>query len=61
MLLTEWNWDDALDVRFEEGCEEGGNKKAEEIARNALAKNIPIETVMEITGLDIETIRNLQV
>ena len=23
MLMTEWNWDDALDVRYEEGREEG--------------------------------------
>ena len=23
MLLTEWNWDDALAVRYEEGHEEG--------------------------------------
>jgi hypothetical protein len=27
MLLTEWNWDDALDVRFEEGREEGGRNR----------------------------------
>jgi hypothetical protein len=40
MLLTEWNWDDALAVREEEGREEGREegeaRKAEEIARNAL-------------------------
>jgi predicted transposase YdaD len=59
MLLTEWNWDDALDVRFEEGREEGREKRAEEIAKNALAKNIPIETVMEITGLSLEEINKL--
>jgi len=23
MLMTEWNWDDALAVRYEEGREEG--------------------------------------
>jgi hypothetical protein len=55
MLFTEWNWDDALAVRFEEGREEG----REEIARNALAKGLPPETIREITGLDIETIRNI--
>jgi SOS response regulatory protein OraA/RecX len=31
MLLTEWNWDDALAVRWEEGREEGENKKAQEL------------------------------
>jgi flagellar biosynthesis/type III secretory pathway protein FliH len=30
MLFTEWNWDDALAVRFEEGMEEGLEKGLEE-------------------------------
>ena len=30
MLMTEWNWDDALAVRFEEGREEGMEKGREE-------------------------------
>jgi hypothetical protein len=29
MLLTEWNWDDALQVRWEEGLEEGWDKGIE--------------------------------
>jgi hypothetical protein len=67
MLFTEWNWDDALAVRFEEGMEEGleqGMEKGreegrEEIVRNALAKGLPPDVIGEITGLDIETIRNI--
>ena len=63
MLFTEWNWDDALAVRFEEGREEGWEKGQEEgrekIARNALAKGLPLDIIREITGLDIETIRNI--
>jgi hypothetical protein len=55
MLFTEWNWDDALAVRFEEGREEG----REEIARNALMEGLPAETIQKITGLDIETIRHI--
>jgi predicted transposase YdaD len=55
MLFTEWNWDDALAVRFEEGREEG----REEIARNALMEGIPTEIIQKITGLDIETIRHI--
>jgi predicted transposase YdaD len=55
MLTTEWNWDDALAVRYEEGKEEG----KEEIARNALAEGASLEFVQKITGLDIETIRCL--
>jgi predicted transposase/invertase (TIGR01784 family) len=75
MLFTEWNWDDALAVRFEEGREEGieegmekgmekGREKGreegrEEIARNALMEGIPTETIQKITGLDMETIRHI--
>jgi predicted transposase/invertase (TIGR01784 family) len=39
--------------------QEGEEKKAIEIARNALAKNIPLELIHEITGLDIETLASL--
>jgi len=56
MLMTEWNWDDALAVRFEEGREEG----REDVARKALMKGLSIEFVKEITGFDDETIRRLQ-
>ena len=56
MLMTEWNWDDALAVRFAEGREEG----REETARNALAKGLPIEVIHDITGLTTEAIRNMQ-
>ena len=71
MLITEWNMDDALAVRFEEGLEEGigkgreeGREKGreegrEEIVRNALAKGIPPETIHTVTGLDVETIMKL--
>jgi hypothetical protein len=52
MLITEWNWDDALAVRYEEGLEEGKKKgkeegmekSREEIARNALAKGLPLDS-----------------
>jgi hypothetical protein len=52
MLMTEWNWDDALTVRYREGLERA--------ARNALAQGIPIDMIKTITGLDEETIKNLQ-
>jgi transposase len=55
MLITEWNWDDARDVWYKEGREEG----REEIARNALAKGMSPDAVSEITGLDLETIKKL--
>ena len=67
MLYTEWNWDDALAVRYEDGHENGLEEGIEkgrfneklEIARNLLAKGSTFEFVHEITGLDIETIESL--
>ena len=75
MLYTEWNWDDALAVRYEEGKEDGLDEgiekgKAEgiekgrfneklEIARNLLAEGSTLEFVQKITGLDMKTIENL--
>ena len=56
MLITEWKMEDALAVRYEEGQED----ERENIARNALAKGIPVELIHDITGLDIETIKTLQ-
>ena len=38
-----------------------GEKRGEEkVARNALAKGLSIELIHEITGLDMETIADLQ-
>ena len=52
MLMTEWNMEDALAVRFEEG--------RVEVAMNALIKGASVEFVKEITGFDDETIGKLQ-
>jgi predicted transposase/invertase (TIGR01784 family) len=68
MLMTEWNWDDALAVRYEEGHDDGweegleegrGNEKLE-IARNLLAEGSTPEFVQKITGLDMDTIEGLR-
>ena len=39
---------------------EGHAEKALEIARNALAKGVSLELIHDITGLDMENIKNLQ-
>jgi len=52
MLMTEWNWDDALAVRYEEGQRES----TYEIARNLLAMGISNEQIAEGTGLSLETV-----
>ena len=59
MLLTEWNWNDAKQVWYEEGIEEGIEKGIVTTAINALKEGIPIETIQKITGLDIKTIKSL--
>jgi len=59
MLMTEWNWDDALAVRYEEGMEKGleqGRKEKLIIARNLLSKGSTPEFVKEITGLSLDEI-----
>ena len=65
MLLTEWNTEEAKVVWREEALEEGLVKgRAEglvEVAKNALAEGASVEFVKKITGLDLETIKNLQV
>ncbi|MDR2952341.1 MAG: Rpn family recombination-promoting nuclease/putative transposase [Treponema sp.] len=64
MLRTEWKLKDALAVRYEEGVEDGFEKGYEksrnELARNALMKGLSINVIHEITGLDADTIENLQ-
>jgi predicted transposase/invertase (TIGR01784 family) len=42
-----------------QGIAEGMDKNKLEVAKNALAKGLPVEMIHEITGLDIETIRSL--
>ena len=59
MLMTEWNIEDAKKVWFEEGWEGGREEGRETIARNALAKGFSIESIHDITGLDIETVKQL--
>jgi len=68
MILTEWNTEDAIAFAREEGREEGWEggleegleKGREDIAKNALAEGLSPEIIRTITGLDTETIMNLQ-
>jgi len=43
-----------------EGLTEGREERDMEIIRNALAKGFPIETVQELTGIDIKFIQDIQ-
>ena len=76
MLLTEWNWDDALDVRYEEGleeglqkglekgheegCEEGGQRKARDIARKMKNAGRSFSEIADFTGLPSEIIEQIE-
>ena len=55
MILTEWNMEDAIAFAREEEREE----KTLEIAMNALAEGLSPEIIKKITGLDLETIKEL--
>jgi len=76
MLLTEWNMEDALAVRYLEGYESGFESKLKKyfkdgdqekfreivclaVARAGIKEGIALKWIHEVTGLDIETIRNL--
>ena len=59
MLITEWNTEEAKEVWFEEGVEKGIEKGILTAAQNALAKGFSVEAIQDITGLDVETIKNL--
>jgi predicted transposase/invertase (TIGR01784 family) len=63
-VVREEAFEDGLEKGLEKGREEGNAEGAERAllstARNALAKGIPVETVQEITGLDMVVIESLR-
>jgi hypothetical protein len=63
MLFGEYNFDRALEVRYEEGQEDGITQgitqERAEIARNALKEGSTVEFVQKITGLSREEIEKL--
>ena len=64
MLMKEFNFDEVMAVRYEDGIikgrAEGKMQSSIDIARNALAKGIPLDMIHEITGLGIQTIEDIQ-
>ena len=59
MLYTEFNMEDALEVRFEEGIEKGEEKKLKEQVEKKLAKGKSIETIAQELEETTEVIRQL--
>ena len=62
MLFTEFNMEDALDVRYDEGVQTGAKQKAEEIAVRMLkeGKLTVTEIAAYVQGLTIEEIEALK-
>jgi len=56
MLITEWDTEKAKEVWYEEGMEQGQEK----IVKYALLKGTSPEQIHDITGVDMETIQNIQ-
>jgi hypothetical protein len=75
MIFGEWNMEDCVRVRtreareegieeglergLEKGIEKGRERRANEIARNALARGLSLDVISDITGLDTRTITGL--
>lgn len=55
MLALEWNLDDALQARFEEGHDEG----IEEVAVNMIRDGEPLDKILKFTKLSLESIKEL--
>ena len=66
-LKTQIDWESLIIVARDKGREEGRKeaikegmtKRYKEIARKMLAKNVPLETIQECTGLPLSEIRSL--
>ena len=59
MLALEWNMDDALQARFDEGRDEGINAGVESVALNMLRSGMTIDKIQELTQLSFERIQEL--
>ena len=51
---------EALKEGIEQGISQGAEQKAIETAKNLILKNIPLETIAECTGLDLEKVESLK-
>ena len=59
MLALEWNMDDALQARFDEGYEDGHIEGIESVARNMLRSGMNVDKIKELTQLSSERIQEL--
>ena len=59
MLKLEWNLDDALQARFEEGRNEGINVGIESVALNMFRRGKSLDDIHADTNLSLERIKEL--
>ena len=59
MLALEWNMDDALQARFEEGYEDGHIEGIESVALNMIRSGMNVDKIKELTQLSSERIQEL--
>lgn len=59
MLALEWNMNDALQARFEDGYEDGRNEEREAVAIKMLRKGKSFDEVQEFTDLPIQRLEQL--
>ena len=60
MLALEWNMDDALQARFDEGRNEGRDEERESIALDMLSEGEPLDKILKFTKLSLERIKELE-
>ena len=63
MLALEWNMDDALQARFEDGFDEGRSQgeilRAEKIAIKMIHRGNSFDEIHELTDLPLQRIKEL--
>ena len=59
MRNLEWNMDDALAARFEEGRDEGIKVGIESVAINMLRSGMAVDKIEELTQLSAERLQEL--
>jgi len=60
MIFGEWNWDEALAVKYEEGVDTGVGIGVTRTAKNMLAKGYSDAEVIDVTNLSPEQVGNLR-
>ena len=59
MLALEWNMNDALAARFEDGYKDGRNEERESVAIKLIRRGRPLQEIHEDTGLSLHRLEQL--